>query len=344
MVKYKRTSITAKIGVNFVRSLVEEAGCLFHKIEQENDLGIDALIELVKDERPLNKQIAAQIRSGQSYYNTGSGECLFPVGSHYDYWSGYPLPVIGVVYIPRLERAHWVDIKQYLRQFPNESIIRFKATEANRLDGSTFRTRFVPTLLNEVPDIPFDQALTLLRSTHYDESYLGLVVLFRRYPNQAETWTELIEYFRVRSTDDIPHVLIYYLAHIPWHGDIAYRGEPIRSETREHARILLEAFGRREVLKLLAFIDNENMISRGTIGQSVEALISYLPHVDPLLESIALDVGVELFTRECAALILAMHVGSSAVPTLQTLSASGSWYAEELVTYIQTYGAVNPYA
>ena len=77
MVKYKATSITAKKGVNFVRSLVEDAGCLFHKIEQENDLGIDALIEIVNEERPLNKQIAAQIRSGPSYYDSISGECFF---------------------------------------------------------------------------------------------------------------------------------------------------------------------------------------------------------------------------------------------------------------------------
>ena len=57
MVKYKQTNITAKRGVNFVRSPVEQEGCLFHKIEQENDLGIDALIELIKDEHPLNNKL-----------------------------------------------------------------------------------------------------------------------------------------------------------------------------------------------------------------------------------------------------------------------------------------------
>jgi len=342
MVKYKATSITAKTGVNFVRSLVEDAGCLFHKIEQENDLGIDALIELVKDERPLNKQIAAQIRSGPSYYDPVSGECFFPVGSHHDYWSHYPLPVIGVVYVPSLGRAHWVDIKRYLKK-ATASIIRFKATEVNRLDPSTFRTRFLPMLLSQVPDIAFNEAVTLLQSPHYDESYLGLLVLFRRYPNKTDTWTKLIDYFKVRNIDDIPQVLVYYLAHIPWNGDISYGGEAISSETSEHATTLLQAFGRTEVLKLLAFIDSENMISRGTIGQSVEAIISDLPHIDPILEAIALDDNVERVAREGAALILAMHTGRSAVPTLQKLAASGSNYDAQLVTYINTYGAVNPY-
>ena len=63
MVMCKRANATAKTGVNFVRSLVESEGCLFHKIEQEDDLGIVALIELVRGERPLNRQVAAQIKS-----------------------------------------------------------------------------------------------------------------------------------------------------------------------------------------------------------------------------------------------------------------------------------------
>lgn len=39
MPKYSNSSITAKIGINYVRTIVEESGSLFHKIEQENDLG-----------------------------------------------------------------------------------------------------------------------------------------------------------------------------------------------------------------------------------------------------------------------------------------------------------------
>jgi len=46
---YKRANITSKTGLNFVRTIVEDAGSLFHRIEQENDLGIDGLIEFVRD-------------------------------------------------------------------------------------------------------------------------------------------------------------------------------------------------------------------------------------------------------------------------------------------------------
>ena len=64
MAIYKRSAVTAKRGINFLRSTVEDAGSLFIKIEQENDLGADALLELIKGERPLNQQCTIQIKSG----------------------------------------------------------------------------------------------------------------------------------------------------------------------------------------------------------------------------------------------------------------------------------------
>ena len=81
MPRYKKSAITAKEGINFIRSAVESGGSLFIKIEQENDLGIDALVEFIRDEQPLNKQIAVQIKSGASYYSTEANECAFPISS-----------------------------------------------------------------------------------------------------------------------------------------------------------------------------------------------------------------------------------------------------------------------
>jgi hypothetical protein len=46
MPTYKKINITSKIGVNFIKDIIERSGSIFHKIEQENDLGIDALISI----------------------------------------------------------------------------------------------------------------------------------------------------------------------------------------------------------------------------------------------------------------------------------------------------------
>jgi hypothetical protein len=138
--------------------------------------------------------------------------------------------------------------------------------------------------------------------------------------------------------------MIYFLAHIPWHGDIYYSGEDITQETRSYARELLTRFGRDEILKLLAFIDPDDGIARGAIGQSVEAIISSLPAARSILLAIANDDGVDMFRRECAALILGINRDPEALPALNRLVESGSWYAQELVNHLMQYGDLNPYA
>jgi hypothetical protein len=344
MPRYKRTSVTAKVGLNFVRSVVEGAGSLFHKIEQESDLGIDALLEFVREEHPLNQLIALQVKSGASYYDKKRDECLFPVASHRDYWTKYPVPVVGIVYISSLGKACWVDIKHYLKKHPAASIIRFARTEANRFDGDQFRSVFMPLALRETPVLSFDRALALFRSSNPDERQLGLVVLFRRYPNQTDAWDAFVDFFVTAPKESIPPSLIYYLAHIPWHGDIFYTGEIITPATREHIHKRLSTFGAPEVLKLLEFIDEESMISRGALGQSVEAIITSLKQSMPLLKAITEDSSIALFRRECAALIYAMHEHLGSIQLLSRLAESGSSYAQELLEHVKEYGDINPYA
>jgi len=344
MPTYKRSAITAKEGINLIRSAVEANGCLFIKIEQESDLGIDALIEFIEDERPLNKQIAVQLKSGMSYFTVESSECAFPIGSHREYWAQHPLPVFGLVFVPSLQRAHWVDIKRYLKANPNAASVRFSATEANRLDGSTFKTLFMRVVLGQTPILEIDEGFRLARSDKIDEAYLGLLVLFRRFPNNLAVWEELVRTFIKRPASQIPPVLIYWIAHIPWHGDIFGVGEPISLATRQYARGLLSELTVEHVIKLLSFIDPEEQIGRGTLGQSVEAIISSLPNAAMMLRVAIGSAAIDMQLREYAGLILAMNEGPNALAELSMLEREGSWYAGEIAKHIKEYGGVNPYA
>jgi hypothetical protein len=322
---------------------VEEAGSLFHKIEQENDLGVDALIELLRDGKPLNSQIAVQIKSGQTYYISEPGECVFPIGDHREYWAAHLLPVYGVVYVPALRTAFWVNIKRYLKRSRDATIVRFPASEANRFDSSSFARLFVPSIVKETPTLSLEEALHLVRSSKLDELYLAIVVLFRRYPNVLCVWDEFVRCLRERPVDEIPVQLAYYLAHIPWHGDISYIGEEITPATKEYGRSLLATLDYSEIVKLLGLIDPENSISRGSVGQSVHAVISSVPQGLGLLRRAAADRELSLFLRECAALMLAIEDGSAAATVLKDLTASGSWYAHELLVQLRQYGRINPY-
>lgn len=336
--------VTSKLGINHVRSTVESGKCIYHKIEQENDLGVDAIVELIKDGVPLNKQIAVQIKSGKSYYNTKSDRCSIPVEHHFDYWVNYPLGVYGVVYIPSLKTANWVDIKKYLIEHGNVSKIEFDRTRTNIFDLENFTKMFMPTILNELPILSFDEAEILFQSDYPSENYLGLIVLFRSSPNVLKIWDLFIDYFRTKEWSDIPLILIYYFAHIPWHPDIWYSGEPIKQETKEYVHNYFEKFKVNEIVKLLSFIDKDNAIARGTIGQSVQAIISSISNRNSLLLEVVNDNSLPIFLRECASLIFAYHNQKEALPILEALSEEGSSYAGELVKYLNEYGFVDPYA
>ena len=344
MPTYKRSAVTSKEGINFVRSVVEGASSLFIKIEQENDLGIDALFEFIRDERPLNKQIAVQIKSGASYYNAETEACSFPIEGHRSYWSSHPLPVFGIVYVPSKRAAYWLNIKPYLKANVDAESIRFPATQANLFTDETFTSLFVPAALGEVPQLSYCDALGLADSRRPSEMYLGLLVLFRRYPNDHAVWDRLISLFRSLPACDIPPLWIYWLAHIPGHGDILYYGQPLNEHIKAYVRAMFARLECAEIVKLLEMIDPESHIGRGTVGQSVEAIISSLPRAAKLLRQVISATRTPMAVRESAALILAMNEGSAAESELQSLHNAGSCYAGEMFAYVKEHGGINPYA
>jgi hypothetical protein len=335
MPKYKKTNITAKLGVNYVKNIVEESGCIFHKIEQENDLGIDGIIEFIRDEKPANKSISLQIKSGLSYFNEKNKECIIPVKSHFDYWSKYPLP--------EFKKGYWVDIKKYFEENGEVSVIKYPANRTNEFDLLNFNRIFIPFNLNEVPVIPLEEALSFFESEHRDEFTLGMVVLFRKYVNQKKVWELFLKMVKQNQAEEIPSSLIYYLAHIPWHPDIWYRGEPISDEIKEYALNEISQFDKDIVIKLISLIDEETGITRGTIGQSIEAIISKVDNINGMLENIMLDESIELSIKHSSALIYAYYKAEKSLAFLSKLKIEESWFIPEIVNQIKEYKWINPY-
>lgn len=343
MPKYKKINITAKIGVNYVKNIVEESGCIFHKIEQDNDLGVDGIVEFILDEKPANKSIAIQIKSGLSYFNERNKECIIPVKSHFEYWRNYPLPVFGLVFIHEKGKGYWVDIKKYFKVNGKVSVIKYPANRTNEFDLLNFNRIFIPFNLNEVPVIPFEEAVSLFESDHEDEFILGMVVLFRQYVNQLKVWELFLKVVKQNQAEEIPYNLIYCLAHIPWHPDIWYRGEQINKEVKEYVLNEIRLFDKDMVVKLLTIIDEETGITRGTIGQSVETIISKVENINTLLENIMLDENIELSIKHSAALIYAYYQAEDSLEFLSKLRIDESWFIPELLNQIKQYKWINPY-
>lgn len=343
MVKYIQTNATSKSGINYIRTIVESHNCIFQKIDQENDVGIDALIEVVKNESPTGSFIATQIKSGKSYFDKKANLCKIPIGNHRNYWSNHSLPVYGIVYIPEFENAYWINIKKYLKSNPNDITISYEPTLVNLINKNTFITQFIPHLTGDVPSIEFEFAKSLFNSSNPDEHYLGLYTLFKKYAYKNEVWKTFVDYFQEHAAIEIPEPLVYYLSVIPWHPDMLFYKDSYTEESRKYGKTLIQKFNKDDILKLLHFVDEENMISRGSLGQSVEAIIASIPNFSIHLKEIIEDNKVDIKIREVAAVIFAYHNGKASIKVLKKIRTNESWYIPELIKHLKEFDNFDPY-
>lgn len=115
--RHTAQQVTAKAGVIFVTKVVNDHGSIFHPVHQENDLGVDGLIELVNATESSCRLVATQVKSGDSYLAPSGDEFVIPVDDrHLDYWLGFMVPVIIVAYAPTNKAAAWVSVRDYVEQ------------------------------------------------------------------------------------------------------------------------------------------------------------------------------------------------------------------------------------
>ena len=96
MPKRKRLNAIERDGVNYVRSIIENANSIFNEIHRENDYGNDGFIELVDGENVTGKFLLVQIKSGKTYNSKSS--CSIPADEdHFKYWCSHKLPVIDIM-------------------------------------------------------------------------------------------------------------------------------------------------------------------------------------------------------------------------------------------------------
>lgn len=90
-----------------------ELKCIYHKVEQENDYGIDGYIELVDKELVTGKRIGVQIKHGNSYFRikTEVGYKYVGENKHLNYYMNMEEPVFIVIMDEEFSRMKWVQFK-----------------------------------------------------------------------------------------------------------------------------------------------------------------------------------------------------------------------------------------
>ena len=318
MTKYINTNAVSRDGVNFTRTLVEKVNCIFNETPQQYDLGIDAQIELIINEIPTNSIIAVQIKSGNSYFD--KVKCKIPVDNHYDYWKNYPIDVLGIVYVPELEKAYWIDIKKYFETYGKVATINIYPNQVNEFTIKSFKNIILQLYSNLTPIIPFSEVSLFLKSDIQAEFDIGLQSGFVYYSDKNEFWELIIQSIFDRNIEKISNELIYYVSFATnavdvWHST-RYK---YNQNNLTYAKNLLKEINKENIIKLLSIINPEQSISRGSIGSSIESIISNANMKEVKLLEIIYDKNLDNENRENAVAIYASIENSNIINDLKMI-------------------------
>lgn len=307
----KKTEIQ---GLNYVQRVVNDAGSIFNKIDGTTDIGLDGYIEFIKDNHPTGLCIGVQIKSGNSNISGIDKEVSLKADkNHFEYWYNHILPVVAIVYIPQNEQAYWIDISQYLAD-EEEKIengpFTIKIDKENIFDVKTFSLfhyRLTKYLSSYGSDKFFGRALKFLADYHYPENrFEAIKSLFSFHRNKIETWFYLITRFNFEENHKVQLALIYAYRHLLSHGDIWWHSGNILDDniSKEASKLVTKCFKISEVSKLLNHINNDNGISRGSVGYDVNLIIRLIPNRIDYLKKIILDIETSDEKRFWAAICL----------------------------------------
>ncbi len=99
--KLRKNRVVERVAVNAARTLFEANGCVFQEVDQGNDYGKDAYVDLVDGEKISGHCIAVQIKGGNKYRRANG--YVIPIDDHEEVWRQSPLPVAGIVFDDRTE-------------------------------------------------------------------------------------------------------------------------------------------------------------------------------------------------------------------------------------------------
>lgn len=313
MVRLNEQIKIGKLGINYVTNVVDESNCNFHEMLQENDVGIDGQIELFTEEGiPTGRIISAQVKTGKSYYDLEKQECIIPVNGHAEYWLNFQLPVIGIVCILNDEYrkvilAYWVDIKAALLKREECSVIRFKMCKHNEFSKDKFRKYFYYLINHDLPILNFNEAKVLFAGNEEDRK-LAIDELQINHANHVESWKLLFDLYEKNSGKLDESMFFDAVSYVFSHPDKwRVKGKyEFSIESSEYVTAKISEFLEKDIIRAIRNID-QHFFDRGTIGQTIEIIISNISEADKKLLNIIMDKNIGDDIRFDAEMILAFQ-------------------------------------
>ncbi len=304
MKQFLKTKATGKLGVIYVANVIFESGSIFREISEDTDVGIDGYIEFVENEVATGILVAVQIKAGSSYLVQYSDAKYFTVmASKRDmiYWNSQPIPIAIIAYDPNSGLSGWIDITGYIRQNPscleNESTKITIHSTANPFTVNYFKDKFKQLFTSYHREANLLEYANLMVSHDSDKKIVGFLGLMRHPTSRFSKLTCFLllnhlfnenRIIRLEVTDSLSR----YLPH-------PEAGFNPPDNISEFVLDSLKRYGIVEINQLLetAWFDQENLMQRGSISQSVGVIITNIPNFENYLSKIIINPSYSIGSR-----------------------------------------------
>jgi hypothetical protein len=268
MVQTNSSHTTSRDGVNTARLLFEHHACRFQEIDQQQDVGKDAYVDLADKVGITPLCVALQIKSGVSY-RTGQGDYLIPVDHHADLWRRSTVPVFGIVHDPNDGQLRWVDLTGYLRAHPEQEGGSVPVVGRQTLDELTLGGAFTNAVRAYGARGTTDLVLNLLSPDPFQTGAMyDAWALSRSDPK----YLLLLRRFLLDLQPEATRRSIWLLSHVGSHPNIFFTKDTwIKPEAET---LLLPSFrwSPEELAHMLRAVDHTDY-GYGTLGECLDVLL-----------------------------------------------------------------------
>ncbi|HEU4323299.1 MAG TPA: DUF4365 domain-containing protein [Roseiflexaceae bacterium] len=311
MKKFSKAKSIGRTGVAFVQSIVSDSGSIFREVPEDTDVGIDGYIEFVEKEVVTGTIVAVQIKTGSSYIKKRNGILFFEVNlskSDINYLYVHQLPTAIIFCENQSGMSGWFNITGHLREKPflikqNRVKISFPCNE-RPFNSQSLQGEFKKTFHDYHIEVDRSYFVELMASHEREKKILGFIGLMSQSRHRFSEITCFMLLNHLFYTDeDIRFNITDALSRYLNHPEVGFFPPENISDYVEKGISQLRPDRIVDLLKT-ALLDEENLMQRGSIGQSVGVIITYIPGYQEALYDIAVDSKRDSMIR-ISAMILA---------------------------------------
>jgi len=301
--KFPKSKITENKGLQYLQEIVNEQGSILRPVHQETDIGIDAFIELVEDEKSLGRIVAIQVKSGDSYYNAKNKEFQIRTDQdHLDYWKSFMVPVLLIAYSPTENIAGWVSVRdfiEYEKYHGREAGTTIKIPTYKPFNIKSFKKEIFGLAHVRADERMLLQCADNCLSEDSTKRYEGFYILSQHPDSRKRKITcslarQLIMDENKKLAKDALFILGYGVGRIRWSWNPNNTDE---KEVIRFATTLCEDLTEIEIKRLVKLIDDEFFGGPDALGERCFDVLNCSELAPKVLEKIALDNSEDINRR-----------------------------------------------